>query len=60
VVSVFRLEDGHAPQRPAGASRPAASLKQAPQARKAIAAPQRKPAAAGGELAMAGGSRETF
>jgi len=62
VVGVFRIESGkaqqHAPQRPA--ARPAEAAKQPPKARQAIAAPQRKPVAAGGELAMAGGSWETF
>jgi methyl-accepting chemotaxis protein len=62
VVSVFRVDGGnvqqHAPQRPA--TRPAVAPKQPPKARQAIAAPQRKPVAAGGELAMAGGSWETF
>jgi methyl-accepting chemotaxis protein len=62
VVSVFRVEGGpvqqHAPQRPV--TRQAAAPKQPPKARQAIAAPQRKPAAASGELAMAGGSWETF
>jgi hypothetical protein len=33
---------------------------QPPKARQAIAAPQRKPVAAAGELATAGGSWETF
>jgi methyl-accepting chemotaxis protein len=62
VVSVFRVDGAnvqpHAPQRPA--ARPAAAPKQPPKARQAIAAPQRKPAATGGDLAMAGGSWETF
>jgi methyl-accepting chemotaxis protein len=63
VVSVFRVEGGQvqqqqAPQRPA--ARPAVAVKQPPKARQAIAAPQRKPAAESGELAMAGGSWETF
>ncbi|WP_411881080.1 methyl-accepting chemotaxis protein [Polaromonas sp. YR568] len=62
VVSVFRLgqEQQHTPQRPAAAVRPAVTPKQPPRARKAIAAPQRKPVAAIGEPAMAGGSWETF
>ncbi|WP_411877549.1 methyl-accepting chemotaxis protein [Polaromonas sp. YR568] len=55
VVSVFQLEGGHeqpAPQRPKPAARPAATPKQPPQARQAIAAPR--------ELAAAGGNWETF
>ncbi|WP_411881081.1 methyl-accepting chemotaxis protein [Polaromonas sp. YR568] len=64
VVSVFKLESGHdkqsAPQRPSAAVRPAATPRQPPKTRQAIAAPQRKPVAATGELAMAGGSWETF
>jgi methyl-accepting chemotaxis protein len=62
VVSVFRLgqEQQRAPQRPAHAVRPAATPRQPPRARPSIAAPQRKPAAASGELAVAGGSWETF
>jgi hypothetical protein len=62
VVSVFRLgqEQHRAPQRPAHAVRPAATPRQPPRARPSIAAPQRKPAAASGELAVAGGSWETF
>jgi methyl-accepting chemotaxis protein len=63
VVSVFKLEDGHDRdvqyQRPAPSSRPVAPPRQPPRARQAIAAPQRKPAAAG-ELAVAGEGWETF
>jgi methyl-accepting chemotaxis protein len=61
VVSVFRLgqEQQHR-ARPAHAVRPAVAPQQPPRARRSIAAPQRKPAAATGELAVAGGSWETF
>ena len=53
VVSVFKVNDGHEPlvqQRTSVARPPAATPKQPPQARQAIAAP----------LAVAGGSWETF
>jgi hypothetical protein len=62
VVSVFKLNGGQerlGQQQRSSAARPAATPKQPPQARQAIAAP-RKPAAPKGELAMAGGSWETF
>jgi methyl-accepting chemotaxis protein len=66
VVSVFKLEDGHdrdvqysRPAGPASSYRPVATPRQPPKARQAIAAPQRKPAAAG-ELAVAGDSWEAF
>uniref|UniRef100_UPI00398BF940 methyl-accepting chemotaxis protein n=1 Tax=Polaromonas sp. YR568 TaxID=1855301 RepID=UPI00398BF940 len=63
VVSVFRVDaanvQARAPQRPP--ARPAATPQQPPKSRQAIAAPQRKPAAPAGGLAMAGGgSWETF
>jgi methyl-accepting chemotaxis protein len=64
VVSVFKMDRAQEqvaqhPQRTV--ARPAATPKQPPQARKAIAAPQRKPVAPTGDLAMAGGgSWETF
>ncbi len=63
VVSVFKVHGGHAPaaqQQPrASVARPA-TPKQPPQARQAISAP-RRPAAANGDLAIAGGgSWETF
>jgi len=60
-VSVFKVEGGHitSARRPAP-SRPAATPKQPPQARQAIAA-SRKAGVANGELAVAGGgSWETF
>jgi methyl-accepting chemotaxis protein len=59
VVGVFRLGQEQHRARPAHAARPVAS-RQPPRARPSIAAPQRKPAAAAGELAVAGGSWETF
>ncbi|WP_411877563.1 methyl-accepting chemotaxis protein [Polaromonas sp. YR568] len=57
VVSVFKMEGGQKQiARPhAAAARPAVAPKQPPQARKAIAAPQRKAPAPAGELAMADG-----
>jgi len=59
-VSVFKVEGGHVtPARRPAASRPAATPKQPPQARQAIAA-SRKAVPASGELAVAGGSWETF
>jgi methyl-accepting chemotaxis protein len=61
VVSVFKVNGGHQPaaqQQRASVARPA-TPKQPPKARQAISAP-RKPAAPAGELAMAGGSWETF
>ncbi|WP_411881079.1 methyl-accepting chemotaxis protein [Polaromonas sp. YR568] len=65
VVSVFKLDGGRAlhaaPQRAASVVRPAATPRQPPQARKAIAAPKRKLVAISGDLAVAGGgSWETF
>ncbi|WP_411886749.1 methyl-accepting chemotaxis protein [Polaromonas sp. YR568] len=65
VVSVFKMDRAHeqvAQQQPQrSVARPAATPKQPPRARKAIAAPQRKPIAPTGDLAMAGGgSWETF
>jgi methyl-accepting chemotaxis protein len=62
VVSVFRVDGANvqsrAPQRPAA---PGRNTPTPPKSRQAIAAPQRKPAAPAGELAMAGGgSWETF
>ena len=66
-VSAFRLEGEQAgaayaaaPQRTASPGRHASSPMQPPRARPAIAAPQRKPAAATGEQATAGGKWETF
>jgi methyl-accepting chemotaxis protein len=64
VVSVFKMDRAQeqvAQHQPRNVARPAATPKQPPQARKAIAAPKRKPAAPTGDLAMAGGgSWETF
>lgn len=65
VVSVFKLDDGQErgvqQQQRSSMARQAAAPKQPPQARKAIAAPQRKAFAPAGDLAMAGGgSWETF
>ena len=65
VVSVFKMDRTHEQvaqrQQQRSVARPAATPKQPPQARKAIAAPQRKPVALTGDLAMAdGGSWETF
>ncbi|WP_411877564.1 methyl-accepting chemotaxis protein [Polaromonas sp. YR568] len=65
VVSVFKLDDGQErgvqQQQRSSMARQAAAPKQPPQARKALAAPQRKTFAPAGDLAMAGGgSWETF
>jgi methyl-accepting chemotaxis protein len=65
VVSVFKMDRAQEQvaqqQQQRSVARPAATPKQPPQARKAIAAPQRKAAAPAGDLAMAGGgSWETF
>jgi methyl-accepting chemotaxis protein len=62
-VSVFRIQGGHehsAAQRPAAPARPATVPKQPPQAKPAIAAPQRRTPPASDKLAVAGGDWETF
>ncbi|CAN7591308.1 methyl-accepting chemotaxis protein [Polaromonas sp. LjRoot131] len=60
-VSVFKLDDDFAVQRPTAAMRPAAPLRQPPPARQAIASSGRKPVPnKKEELAMAGDNWETF